>query len=181
MKKLMVAGAASVALAIVPMLTSFAATSEVTDSLEVLLSDTCAFEKTASAGTTGEIVNEYSTSIMPGSYSSGFGGSTFTVTCNAPDTYTVTAVFSDLVQEGTGEAITYSTLTPDGSSSIWTTTLGDAGEAPRNVTSGDAILNTTHADGGASATVHYSVGASTGQAAGAYSGSAVYTLVSGGN
>ena len=182
MKKLMVAGVASVALAIVPMMTSFATTSEaVKDSLDVTIYDTCAFEKTASAGTTGEVINEYSTSIMPGAYSLGFGGSTFTVTCNTPDVYTVTAVFSDLVQDGVDEAIAYSTLNPDGSRSIWTTTIGEPGEAPRNVTSGDTILSATQADGGSTATVHYSVGAASGQAAGAYSGSAVYTLVSGGN
>lgn len=181
MKKIAMVGAgvASLALAAMPMVTSFADETGVVDKFQVSLYDTCAFEKTASIGTQGEITDEYNVSIIPGSYASGFGGSTFTVTCNTPDTYEVTAQFSDLVMEGTDEAITYSNINPDGSNSVWTTTLGDAGEAPRNLTSGDTILSAEQADGGSSATVHYSVGAASDQATGSYSGKATYTLVSG--
>lgn len=179
MKKIIIAGAVSVTMAAIPVLTSFAETSVVVDYIQIELHDTCAFSRTSSAGVDGDPVSEYSATILPGSYSSGFGGSTLTVSCNIPDTYYVTAEFTDLALQGGSELIPYDIVNPDGSNTLWTTTMGDPGEVPHNVVNGDTILEADQASGGASASVHYSVGAAVGQASGSYSGTATYTLVSG--
>ena len=172
MKKLLLVGAASAVGAAVPIISSFATTAPgIQDNLTIMLSDTCEFARSMGEG-------DYSASINPGGYSANFASSTFTVTCNTPDVYTVTAQYSDLLNEE-DDAISYSIYDPTGAESAWTAKLGENIGTAVNVTNGEPIMQASVADGGASATVRYSVGASSSQAAGTYTGKATYTLVSG--
>ncbi|MBQ3348645.1 hypothetical protein IJG90_03985 [Candidatus Saccharibacteria bacterium] len=168
---LIVGSMAAAALAAVPILSAFAATSSVQDNFSVTLVDSCAFDRTGGDG-------NYSVSINPGGYSANFASSVFTVTCNTPDVYTVTAEFSDL-SNGEDGSIAYSIYDPTGAESAWTAKLGESIGTAVNVTSGEQIMQASVADGGATATVRYSVGAASDQDAGTYSGYAKYTLVSG--
>lgn len=171
MKKTFVAVVTSLTFAAVPVISSFATSDSVTDNLSISIADSCSFDRTSGNG-------EYAATINAGTYAANFASSTFTVTCNTFDTYTVTAVFSDLTN-GAEDSISYGTHDPNGSESIWTAKLGDSTSAAVNVANGDSIINTTVADGGSTATVRYSVGAASNQAAGTYTGRATYTLVSG--
>ncbi len=173
MKKILIAGAVTAAtITAIPIVSSFAATSSVVDHINIVLQDTCAFQRTLGEG-------DYSATINPGTYSVNFASSTFTVTCNNPDRYTVTASFSDL--ESDEGSIIYSTKNPDGSASSWNAKLTDDTHMASNVTNGDTIMGTEGdtLSGGATATVRYSVGASTDQSGGTYTGTATYTLISG--
>ncbi len=173
MKKVFVAGLASVALAAVPVLSSFAEASMTTDTLTINLTDSCEFERTVGDG-------DYGVTLHPGSYALNFASSTFTVTCNTPDTYTVTAQFSDLLNTtNENESIVYSAADPNGTASTWQTKLGATNNIAVNLSNGDTILSASSANGGASAVVRYSVGAASDQGSGTYTGKATYTLVSG--
>ena len=171
MKKTFIAAAVPLALAAVPVVSSFAASGAVTDNFSLSIIDSCFFDRTSGDG-------DYAVSVNPGTYSVNFASSVFTVACNTPDTYTVTAVFTDLTN-GNSDSINYSIYDPDGTQSAWTAKVGDILPNAVNVVNGSTILNATVADGGATATVRYSVGAASNQAAGTYTGTATYTLVSG--
>lgn len=173
MKKLIIAGASTaLVLAAIPLLSSSADTNTITDRISLILQDTCDFERTSGEG-------NYTATIMPGTYSNNFASSTFTVTCNDPDVYTVTAEFTDLTAED-ASPITYdSTTNPNGENSTWVTKITDDERPATNVANGAVIMTTTLADGGSTATVRYSVGASSDQDTGTYTGHAIYTMVSG--
>lgn len=174
MKKTIIAGAASVALAAMPVVGAFAATS-IQDKIVVTVSDSCAFSRTAGEG-------EYSTTLLNGNVAENFGASTFEVKCNVADENTqainVTAEFQTL-SDGAGHTIPYAAAMPTATSSAWTAMKSDSanGAAAIAATNGVLINGTaTAANNTLSATVRYSASASNDQAAGTYTGYATYTL-----
>lgn len=172
-KMLLVGMVASAAVAAMPIVSSFALTGGTVDNLVINLQDSCSLDRTTGDG-------NYNVSINPGGYSKNFASSTFTVTCNTPYIYTLTAQFSDLTSDGE-TPISYSTYDPTGAESIWTAKKDDNTTAApsANIANGDLILQTSTANSGSTVTVRYSVGAASNQAAGTYTGKATYTLVSG--
>lgn len=170
MKKSLIAGAASLALAALPVVSTFAATS-VIDTINVTVNDeTCTFNRTAGEGT-------YNTTIIPGNFVENFGSSTFTTTCNDPtdiQNVSITASFTALTDGDTTNDILYSANAVDGSASTWRATLGDLSATATPLSEGDSIL--TAGTESTSATVWYSVSAKAGHNPGTYKGYATYTL-----
>ena len=174
MKKTIIAGAASVALAAMPVVGVFAATS-VQDKITVTVSDTCAFSRTAGEG-------EYNTTLLGGNVVENFGGSTFEVTCNIAagesQDINVTAEFQDL-SDGAGNSIPYAAVAPTADTSSWVAMKSNATTGASAIAASNGVLiNGTATDeaGTLSANVRYSVGVEEDQAAGTYTGYATYTL-----
>lgn len=163
MKKALLVGAASVALAAMPLAVSFAADPPaLTDNLTVNIGQACTFDRTSQSGLSGE--------IELGSVNNNFGSSTFSATCNNATGYDVNAEFTSLT--GPGQAITYSDENPQAGGGTWTATVNGT-----NIPATGGTLMT--ADGVASnqtATVTYKVSVRSNQAAGTYTGQARYTL-----
>lgn len=175
MKKTIIAGAASVALAAMPVVGVFASTA-IQDKITVTVSETCAFSRTAGAG-------EYQASLLGGSVAENFGGSTFEVICNTSAGETqdvnVTAEFQDL-SDGAGNSIPYAAVAPTADTSSWvamksTATAGSSAIAATNGMLIDA--EATEDNDVFTANVKYSVGVADDQEAGTYTGYATYTLV----
>lgn len=170
MKKSIIAGAASVALAAMPVMGAFAATS-VTDTITANVSDACSFNRTAGEGT-------YATSILPNAIVENFASSSFAVTCNfgadeARD-INVTASFTDLVN---GElAIPYSGSTLTAGTAGWNAAVGDFSADAISIADGGDLINALGTTENQTATVWYSVATDADQETGAYKGYATYTL-----
>ncbi len=170
MRKSIIAGAASVALAAMPVMGAFAATS-VTDTITANVSDACSFNRTAGEGT-------YATSILPNAIVENFASSSFAVTCNFGDNETrninVTASFTDLVN---GEyAIPYSGTALTAGTAGWNAAAGDLSATAISLTDGGDLINVENATENQTATVWYSVATDADQETGAYKGYATYTL-----
>ena len=173
MKKLIIAGATSVALAAMPVVGVFAADpGALTDTLKISVNESCSFER----GAGGQ--SEFQKTMAAGEIDDSFGSNTFTSKCNNGLGYTVTGDFSDITEDdGHGTAITYGTTTPDSSNlGIWTAYKSTA--TAGNITNHSSILNTSAADpaGGTSFSVTYKVGLHDNQEEGTYTGTAKYTL-----
>lgn len=169
MKKSIIAGAASVALAAMPVMGAFAATS-VTDTITANVSDACSFNRTAGEGT-------YATSILPNAIAENFASSSFIVTCNFGAEGTdinVTASFTDLVN---GEnAIPYSGSALTAGTAGWNAAAGDLSASAISLVDGGDLINVEGATENQTATVWYSVATNADQETGAYKGYATYTL-----
>lgn len=169
-KSIIAAGAASLALAALPAISTFAAT-YVYDTINVTVgNDACTFNRIAGEGT-------YNTAILPGNFAENFGSSTFTATCNDTATggnYNVTASFTQLVD---GEnTIDYSTDAVNGTTSSWRATVGDLSATATALDQDDSLFADSLEAGKTEVRVWYSVGAAAGQANGTYTGYAIYTL-----
>ena len=171
MKKSLIAGAASLAIAALPVVSSFAVT-PVTDTINVTVEDgACTFNRTAGEGT-------YNTSILPGTFAENFGSSTFTAICNDddyPQTVNVTADFTALTNGTVADDITYSTNAVSGEASTWRVTAGSPSGVATALANGGALINEEISEA-KTATVWYSVGAKSDQNPGTYTGYATYTL-----
>ena len=115
MKKALIAGAASVALAAMPVVGVFAADTditEVTDTLTVTINPTCSFNA-QQGGTAPNATNTYSKVMTANGFDASFGVTTLTVSCNNAKGYTVSSTMNNLTgpaKAGSGnETITYST------------------------------------------------------------------------
>ena len=107
MKKSIVAGAASLVLAAMPVVGVFAANPEaVVDTLTVTVNESCTFEHKSGDGS-------FTHAMAAGALNAEFGTSTFTSACNNGKGYDINAAFTSLAHTGNaGEAITYSATTP---------------------------------------------------------------------
>ena len=171
MKKSIVAGAASLVLAAMPVVGVFADDpAAVVDTLTVTVNESCTFEHDGSAS--GAFTHE----MTAGALNANFGSSTLKAACNNGKGYTIGAVFTSLAHTGNaGEAITYSVDTPTAGSGTWTAQIGDgANIAATNGTL--ANTNTQDPSGGSTYTVNYKVSLHDDQAQGTYRGTATYTL-----
>ena len=170
MKKSIVAGAASLVLAAMPVVGVFAADpAAVEDTLTVNVNESCNFQRTTGNG-------NYTQTMSAGALNSSFGSSTFTAACNNGLGYDINAVFTSLSHTGNkGEAITYSVTTPTAGSGTWTATVGSQNIAE---TGGKLASRATQDPaGGSTYTVNYTVSTHDDQAQGTYTGTATYTLV----
>ena len=173
MKKLIIAGSASLALAAMPMVGVFAADpAALTDTLQITVNESCTFER----GTGGS--STFQKTMAASAVDDNFGSNTFTSKCNNGLGYTVTGDFSDIEEDNDrGTAIAYGTVTPDSTHlGIWTAYKSTA--TAGNITNHSSILNTSAADpaGGTSFSVTYKVGLHDNQEQGTYTGTATYTL-----
>ena len=168
MKKIIIAGIASLATAVIPLANSFAVSVTLTDDVTVNVSDTCTFDRTTGNGT-------YSATMAVNKLNASVGTSTFKVVCNNASGYHVTATPTSIT--GTGAAITYSATTPTAGSGTWTA-FNSTANANIAASGGTLMSNSgvSPADG-QTATVVYKVSTRNNQAKGAYSGSITYAVV----
>ena len=174
MKKLIIAGAASVAMAAMPVVGVFAEDpAALTDTLKITVNDSCSFDRDSGGSA------EFQKTMEAAQVDTNFGSNTFTSKCNNGKGYTVKADFTSIAPTGTstGTAITYGTTTPDSTHlGIWTAYKST--ETAGNIENGTNVLNTSSADpaGGTSFSVTYKVGLHDNQEQGNYQGTAKYTL-----
>ncbi len=168
MKKALIAGTASAALATLPMVCAMAADpAAITDTIQVTVGETCTFESSYNGDHT------YNLSMSVNDVKATTTGTTFTAICNNANGFTVSAVPTSIA--GAGEAITYSTSTPTAGSGTWTATVDDS----ETIAATNGILmseNTPTSASGVSKTVKYTVSTHSNQAQGSYSGTMKYTL-----
>lgn len=185
MKKQIIIGAASLALATVPVAGTFAATTA-SDSVQITVSQTCDLSRSTGSGT-------YSATMGMNALNTNVGTSTFSVNCNAPKGYTVKVTTYNLVNRSSSSyTIPYYTGTgtgktgvPAAGTAVWAITKGGS-SATDYVLSGGTIMSTSAADTSSTATtqqVTYKASTTSLQAAGTYRRSAndsdkeaVYTL-----
>lgn len=170
MKKSIVAGAASLVLAAMPVVGVFADNPEaVVDTLTVTVNESCTFTRTDGDG-------RYTHSMTVDEVKTNFGSSTFTSTCNNGKGYDINAVFTSLSHtEHAGEAIAYSPSTPTAGSGTWTASVNSSNIAATGGKLGEQ--STQDPAGGRTYTVDYAVSLHDDQAQGTYEGTATYTLV----
>ena len=170
MKKSIVAGAASLVLAAMPVVGVFADNpAAVVDTLTVTVNESCTFTRTTGNG-------QYTQSMTAGALKTDFGSSTFTSACNNGKGYDINAVFTSLSHTGNaGTAITYSATTPTAGSGTWTASVSSSPIAASNGKLGER--STQDPSGGSTYTVDYAVSLHDDQAQGTYEGTATYTLV----
>ena len=170
MKKSIVASAASLVLAAMPVVGVFAADPEaVVDTLTVTVNESCTFEH--DTGNNGSFTH----AMTAGSLNDNFGSSTLKAACNNGKGYTIGAVFTSLAHTGNaGEAIAYSATTPTAGSGTWTASVNSSNIAATDGTI--ANTNTQDPAAGSTYTVLYKVSLHDDQAQGTYTGTATYTL-----
>lgn len=199
MKKLAIAGA-SVALAAMPVVSTFAVTNgqTITDTLDLTIENTCAMtvanggrtaaasviangawgdaDATGNATFTGTVVNNH--------LYTEFASTAFTLFCNDKDGYQVTVSASDFEKEGITSTADYkwpytkgstgTAATLSSSASQWT--LSSDGEGADLANDVIAKRTTSLPVGGTIATVKYSAFVDSGQPAETYEAKAVYTF-----
>ena len=170
MKKSIIAGAASLALAAMPVVGVFADNpNPVVDTLTVTVNESCTFEHKSGDGS-------YTHAMAAGALNAEFGTSTFTSACNNGKGYDINAAFTSLTHQGNaGEAITYSATTPTAGTGTWTATVDSSNIAANNGKL--ATTSTQDPAGGSEYSVSYTVSTHDDQAQGTYRGTATYTLV----
>lgn len=191
MKKTLILGAVSAALAALPVVACFA---EVVDIVSVTVNPSCTIARLAygSDGTGEEGSHKNGTGTIAGTWGSAnstltvtmsngtttptnapLGTSRFNVTCNDPDGYRVSVTTTDLTVDGTDLTIPAST-TYSATTSGWGVIYNGAIYAS---TEGTTLVNAAGVTtGGTAYEVGYGVGISSNQAAGTYTGTATYTV-----
>ena len=168
MKKTIIAGAASLALAALPIVSTFAVAPEtnLVDTITVSIGESCTLSRTSGEG-------EYEATMVINDINNSVGTSTFSVSCNNASGFRVSATPTAL--DGPGTDITYSTENPAAGVGTWTaarTTAGSNIAATSGVLmSANGITTTPQTE-----TVTYKVATATNQAEGAYEGTMTYVL-----
>ncbi len=201
MKKTLIAGAASVALAAMPVVGVFAAGSQ-EDTIVVGISESCTIALAAGGhadgtdtvkGTwgAGSDVNKLSGSVANGSASNNFGSSTLTISCNKSSGFNVAASAtaleaSTVTEPGTSNKVTIPlNASFSGSQSGWAYKVENEGlsagitnnTASWSATASNAsLVSGTAPINNGSFTVTYGVGVDTTQPADTYTGSITYTI-----
>ena len=168
MKKTIIAGAASVALAAMPIVGVFAADPEpVVDTIRVTVDETCTLTRTTGTGT-------YTATMSTGALNPSVGSSTFTAICNNASGFSVSATPTALAGPAGSEAINYSATTPIAGSGTWTATKT---EVAGNIAASNGVLMTAAGVAtGQTETVTYQVSTRADQAKGDYQGTMTYQL-----
>lgn len=198
-KSIIAAGAASIALAAMPVVSTFAATDpvSVTDNLSVKINNTCSVSRTAAVGGTGDNAGTwtegtqlYSTEMAAGETAI-LGTSTIRVVCNdTTNGFYLTAGATGLT--GTGGTIAYSGAEVSTAANTWNIAVSEQTgislesvtggyitmtEGAANIYGSSSAKKTTAVDGTFKAT--YNVGTMSTLPAGTYTGAATYTLTYG--
>lgn len=183
-KSLIAVGASAVALAAMPVISTFAVDGTVTDVLTVNIAKSCTITRVGASGATGEGID------AAGTYSEGtytismlqnqlgqLGTSSFTVTCNDSQGYDVKGTFGTLTNANSN-TITYNNGSVAKGDGKWAATI--TGGASANVASGGTVKTASQATPAAGDTfsVTYTVGTTTNQEFGSYTNAsaAVYEL-----
>ena len=170
MKKTLIAGAASLALAAMPVVGVFAADpAPVTDTITITVSETCTLTRSTGNG-------NYTATMSTNALNASVGSSTFTAICNNATGFNVSATTSSLVGPSGSEAINYSATTPTAGSGTWTATKTTVAG---NIAATSGVLMTASAPtaaAGQTETVTYQVSTRANQAKGDYEGTIVYAL-----
>lgn len=166
MKKTIVAGAASLALAAMPVIGVFATDPEaIEDTITITVSETCTLTRSTGNG-------NYTATMSTNALNPSVGSSTFTAVCNNASGFSVSATPTALA--GTGEAITYSATTPTAGSGTWTATKTTV--AGNIAATGGVLMSTNTTTTGLTETVTYQVSTRPDQAKGDYEGTMTYQL-----
>ncbi len=189
-KSLIAAGAASVALAAMPVLGVFAddpaptpsADQVATDTIQVTVDASCTFTAGSGTATYSASGTNQSGQVAPSASSSAVHN--FTVFCNNNSGYHVTAVATALSQSGVTDDFDYvATLPSSGTDGAWHATIAGTGlknQLPDGGASTTIIERSEASDaGGESFTATYSAWIGTATPAGTYEGTIGYTLASG--
>lgn len=172
MKKTLIAGAASFALAAMPVIGVFATDpAAVVDTLTVTVNESCTFARDTGGS------NEFTHAMTAGEYKDDFGSNTFKANCNNGKGYTINAAFTSLTNtaDATKSPIAYSATTPSANTGTWTASTGPDSNIP--ATNGTLASRTSQDPaGGSTYTVTYKVSLHNDQAQGTYTGKATYTL-----
>jgi len=187
MKKALVAGAASLALAAVPVVGVFAATT-LTDTISVTVSDNCALSYGSTAHTAGDGTwssNTLSATRTNGTVTYNLGKTTMKAVCNNSLGYKVAVKTLNNLTSGSNSIPAY-TGASSGAGSAYTASVSgwspiiDSGSAPTASSTkykqGDTVKTESAVTAGTSFSVYYGVGINSTQAAGTYSGTVVYEL-----
>ncbi len=170
-KSIIAAGAASIALAAMPVLGVFA----IEDTITVSVSDYCKFQSTSADDT-------YIDNVAPGALKEWtITDDTSPMVVSCTKAYTLTPTMTALTAEGldASTAIAYSASPATGGSQTWSASYDLSGDhtSSGSFTSGTAIsgsaMTTTAGD---TYKVAYKVGVSAAQPAGTYSGKATYVV-----
>ena len=185
-KSIIAAGAASVALAAMPIVSTFATGGPFTDVIQTTIGDSCTFSRgahttaanwnTDGTDTNKDILDPVTVTI--GDPEATLGTSTFGVVCNDPDGYQVTVATNPL------------TLTSGTNTHAWAYNAGPAPSTPAasywRLSSDNAnadldsskniVAKKTSAEDNGSFTITYYAYAHTGQDAGTYSANVTYTF-----
>lgn len=193
MKKLLIAGAASVAMAAMPVVGVFAADpAPVIDSLTVNINGACDFDRAQSGDAGGTYEQTMTANDLETDFIGSNGVSKFVSACNNGTGYTVTLAATDLAYAH-GANITYATgsgaalpTDPVAGSGTWvakrTATTGGVVDptyaTEGNITNNATAFATTGADTAvqSSFSVKYIVSTHSVQEQGSYTGTATYTL-----
>lgn len=146
-KSIIAAGAASIALAAMPVVSTFAAqpTREIVDNINVNLNSTCTMTRTGASGTDGTwtagdpattAAGTYTVASMSAGTTANIGASTFTIVCNdTTNGHSLQVAASGLRRGETSDYIDYSNAAVAAGTSSWNITISDVdgfgnGEAP---------------------------------------------------
>lgn len=183
MKKLLVTGAAAAALAVMPVVSVFAANP--VDTVSVTINESCTFTREAysSGGVTNNTSHKNGTggtwsttantdtlsaTMTNGSTQANLGSSQFKVVCNHATGYKVTVATTSL---GTGTTAIPNNTTYSAEVSGWSPVSGST-----KLTNGSTVKTESTTTAGTTFEVSYGVGISRTQQAGTYSGTATYSL-----
>lgn len=183
MKKTLIAGAASLAVAAMPVAGVFAAGMTQTDNLEVVITKNCAIDTVSHAdGAATWEDGTLSKAIVAGNYEASFGSTEFTIICNNKDGWKVTAVADANLTTGSDNLPLLFSAISNASESGYTVTTSTSDATVSNtgiMASASQIVaqsSTPTVSAGAKFTSSYAVAVADGQAAGTYEGSVTYTL-----
>ena len=177
MKKTLIAGAASLALAAMPVLGVFAAgepaedPADIVDTLTVNVNGICSFTRTGGTGT-------YTQTMTANAIKNDFGSSTFTTECNNGKGYAVTAVFTSIAHTASeGTPITYDAAATLAAGAGKWQAYKSAPTPAGNINNNGVAHETSGPDAPTGTfTVDYKVATNAVQSMGTYTGTATYTL-----
>jgi len=182
MKKALVAGAASLALAAVPVVGVFAATT-LTDTISVTVSDNCALSYGSTAHTAGDGTwssNTLSATRTNGTVTYNLGKTTMKAVCNNSLGYKVAVKTLNNLTSGSNSIPAYAGTAYTASVSGWSPIQAPSSGTPTGTSTkykqGDTVKTESAVTAGTEFSVYYGVGISSTQAAGTYSGTVVYEL-----
>ena len=193
MKKKLIAGAASVALAAMPVVSTFAVIGDpLVDTLSIEVQDNCSLAYDSTTAHTNGVgtwsTNTLSASLAAGASNQALGSSSFHVICNNQSGWHVTAVPTALNPTNTpaptpaNRAIPNASANTDGSVYHYTPSkdAGDTTFTVGGVDSGNvAYMEAATDTSGKDFTVSYTATIGATQAADTYEGTVTYTLVKG--
>ena len=178
-KSIIAAGAASIALAAMPVVGVFADEDRAaTDTIEVTVNSSCTFlaggadGSYAASGANGASVNP--TNGTDNTHS-------FTVFCNDNDGYKVSATAHNLTATGITDVFAYAATLPSGTTSAWNATFASSDVTPVQIATVDTATDIITKSGASAAagetfTATYTAYIGTATPAGTYSGEIAYTL-----